>query len=81
MARLKSLPQPITVMRERIVLHHQTSPQAVEDFIDCIKAMASEIKQRNGEARKEMKAEGEKLDESEKMVEEGALRKKAVLGY
>ena len=77
-ARLKGLPAPITVMRERCVVHHQTSPQAVEDFIACIAEMKKEVEAGKGE---KLKKEGEKLSDGEKMVEESKLRKQAVLGY
>ncbi|EIW72663.1 threonine aldolase [Tremella mesenterica] len=40
--RLESLPQPIRIRGERCVIHHQTSPQAVEEFIDTVARMKSE---------------------------------------
>ncbi|ORX34285.1 pyridoxal phosphate-dependent transferase [Kockovaella imperatae] len=77
-ARLKSLPVPITMMRERLVLHHQTSPQAVEDFIACVAEMKAEVEDGKGA---EVRKEGEQSTSDEKMVVEGKLRKQAVLGY
>ena len=76
MARLKSLPIPITVMRERCVVHHQTSPQAVEDFIDTVREMKAE-KDIGGHPEKE----GERLSRGERMVGAAKLRKEAALGY
>ena len=65
-------------MRERCVIHHQTSPQAVEDFLATIKEMKAEVYAGQGEA---VRKEGEALKSDEKLVEEGQLRKQAVLGY
>ena len=76
MARLKALPQPVLVMRERCVLHHQTSPQAVEDFVQCVREMKEE-KAAGGHPEKE----GEELSNGERMLDEAKLRKQAVLGY
>ena len=76
MARLKSLPNPIILMRERCVVHHQTSPQAVEDFIDTIR----EMKQERAEGQHPEK-EGERLSEAERMIPEARLRRQAALGY
>jgi threonine aldolase len=71
-ARLKALPDPILVMRERCVIHHQTSPQAVKDFIDCVTAMKAE---------KEAGGHPEKDQTNDYMLEEGKLRRQAALGY
>ncbi|GFZ43091.1 low-specificity L-threonine aldolase [Saitozyma sp. JCM 24511] len=72
MARLKALPEPILVMRERLVVHHQSSPQAVEDFIAVV-----------AEMKKEREAGGhpEKEQVDDPMLEEGKLRRQAALGY
>ncbi|WVQ85408.1 hypothetical protein IAT38_007573 [Cryptococcus sp. DSM 104549] len=88
MARLAALPDPIIVGRERCVLHHQTSPQAVEDFIATIAEMKKE-KEESGELKKgevdgESKAKLEQFvgAEGEKGKTTGAnLRKQAALGY
>jgi hypothetical protein len=71
MARLKALPEPILVMRERLVVHHQSSPQAVEDFIAVV-----------AEMKKEREAGGhpEKEQVDDPMLEEGKLRRQAALG-
>ena len=76
MARLKSLPKPIILMRERIVIHHQISPQAVEDLIDTVREMKEEK-----QVGQHPEREGEKLKEAERMIPEARLRKQAVLGY
>jgi threonine aldolase len=76
MARLKALPKPIILMRERIVVHHQTSPQAVEDLIDTVREMKDE---RDAGQRPERAGEG--LREEERMIGTAKLRKQAALGY
>lgn len=40
---LAALPDPITLNANRCVLHHQTSPQAVEDFIAAVHALAASV--------------------------------------
>jgi len=40
--RAASLPDPITVLGPRLVVHVQTSPELIDDFIDLLKTMASE---------------------------------------
>jgi threonine aldolase len=75
------MPDPLHTMRDRLVIHHQTSPQAVEDFIAVIKAMAEEVKDGKG---KEIQQEGEEvLSEGMKRVlrDEGKLRREGALGY
>ncbi|WVO17842.1 hypothetical protein L204_105540 [Cryptococcus depauperatus] len=42
MTRLAALPDPIIISHERCVIHHQTDPQAIEDFIDCVAEMKKE---------------------------------------
>lgn len=42
-AALAALPDPITIGANRLVLHHQTSPQAVEDFIQVVKDLAEAV--------------------------------------
>jgi len=76
MARLKALPQPIILMRQRCVIHHQTSPQAVEDFIDTVREMKEE-KEAGGHPEKA----GKDLADSERMIPAAKLRKEAALGY
>ena len=68
------------MLYDRLVLHHQTSPQAVEDFIECIREMVHEVAQ-NGE--KEVNKVGKSLggEQLEKEKSEGKLRKQAALGY
>lgn len=66
-ARLQSLPNPcIGGMRERIVVHHQNHPEAVEDFISAVQSMAQ------GKV---------KVEPVESYSEEGQLRKEMALGY
>ena len=77
-ARLAALDSPIFVMRERCVIHHQIDPQAVEDFIEVVQQMADEAQ---AGRKKQVNAEGEEIGEDVKLVEEGELRKHAVLGY
>lgn len=74
LARLQSRDVPITLFRERIVIHHQISPQAVEEFIDTVREMKEELKV-NGEV------DNEGVELKEGFREEGGLRRKAVLGY
>lgn len=78
--RLKTLPDPITILRERLVIHHQTSPLAVEDFINCVREMKAELEEVGKGAVNEI---GKGMDEGERKVrvEEGDLRKEGVLGY
>lgn len=76
MARLKSLPKPIILMRERCVVHHQTSPQAVEELIDCVREMKEDKM-----AGEHPEKAGEGLKEEERMIPEARLRKQAALGY
>lgn len=40
---LAALPDPITLNANRCVLHHQTSPQAVDDFIAAVQALADAV--------------------------------------
>ena len=76
MARLKSLPIPIQIMRERLVVHHQTSAQAVQEFVDAVREMKEEKM-----AGQHPEKEGERLREEERMIPEANLRKQAALGY
>ena len=73
-ARLAALPQPITNRGERCVIHHQTSPQAVEDFIALVKQMKAEM-----EAGKTDLADG--LTEPPAVVGEGQTSKKYISAY
>lgn len=76
LARMQQHSPPIVWYRERIVLHHQITPEAVEYFIDQVRRM-----------REEREAEGPVVNkEAEKTLEEdfkseGKLRRKAMLGY
>ena len=42
--RASQLPDPIAVGGSRLVVHIQTSPQAVEDFLDVVRKLAEEKK-------------------------------------
>lgn len=76
MSRLQQHEPPILLFRERIVIHHQTSPQAVEDFIHIVREMKEE---REASGQIVNKLEESKLKEGYKS--EGALRRKVALGY
>lgn len=76
MARLQSLPQPINLMRQRIVVHHQISPQAIEELIDAVRAMRDEKA-----AGQPVEKEADNLAEKDKLLDEAKLRKQAALGY
>nr|XP_031861296.1 uncharacterized protein CI109_003268 [Kwoniella shandongensis]KAA5528368.1 hypothetical protein CI109_003268 [Kwoniella shandongensis] len=91
MARLAALPDPIIVGRERCVLHHQISPEAVEDFIATVAEMKKE-KEESGQLKKDVLdqdakdklyrfvgPEGDKEDKAK--VSEADLRKQGALGY
>ncbi|ORY29004.1 pyridoxal phosphate-dependent transferase [Naematelia encephala] len=65
-------PVPITFMRERLVVHHQTSQHAVDEFVDTVQQLAQKANQ--GKTLKEKQ-------QGESDVAEADLRKKAVLGY
>jgi hypothetical protein len=39
---LAALPDPILLSRERCILHHQTSPAAVDDFVACVAQLAKD---------------------------------------
>ncbi|OCF32788.1 threonine aldolase [Kwoniella heveanensis CBS 569] len=87
MARLAALPDPIIVGRERCVLHHQTSPQAVEDFIACVRDM-KEALQANGKGSVDKgQVNGDEKEKIDKYTQpkgkttEAELRKQAALGY
>lgn len=67
------MPNPITGgMGERIVLHHQINPEAVEEFIKVV-----------GEMREEKRASGELdgVEQGDAWAEEGQLRSEMALGY
>jgi hypothetical protein len=78
MARLKSLSPPIQTMRQRIVVHHQTAPEAVDELIACVREMKEEVEA--GQKTK-VNAEADQLSEEDKMKTEGKLRTRTVLGY
>lgn len=78
MARLKTLSPPIQIMRQRCVVHHQTAPEAVDEFIACVKEMKEEVEA--GQKGK-VNAEAKNLSEEDKLKTEGNLRTRAVLGY
>ncbi|OCF55539.1 threonine aldolase [Kwoniella mangroviensis CBS 10435] len=87
MARLAALPNPIIVGRERCVVHHQITPQAVEDFIACVREMREE-KKANGQVEEDgegiRRADKEKLEyynEPKGKTTDAVLRKQAALGY
>jgi threonine aldolase len=75
---MQDLPVPIAFMGERVVVHHQISPEAIEVFLNTVKEMKGEVEAgRGGELRKE----GEKLDDGIKMKKDAELRVKAATGY
>jgi threonine aldolase len=76
MSRLQQQEPPILLFRERIVIHHQISPQAVEDFIHTVREMKEE---REASGLIVNKLEEGKLKEDFKS--EGKLRRKVALGY
>ena len=76
MARLKSLPSPITIRGERLVVHHQSDPAAIGEMVECIAQMAKEVRQGKGK-----KVNAEILPEKERAVAERELKVKAGLGY
>ena len=78
MARLKTLSPPIQTMRQRCVIHHQTAPEAVDEFIACVKEMKDEVEA--GQKTK-VNAEANQLSEGDKLKTEGNLRTRSVLGY
>ena len=78
MARLKTLSPPIQIMRQRCVVHHQTAPEAVDEFLATVKEMKEEVEAgRKGKVN----AEAKSLSEGDKLKTEGKLRTRAVLGY
>jgi threonine aldolase len=77
-ARLRTLSPPITVMRSRLVMHHQTDPRAVEEFIEEVKNMRREVEAGKGD---KLKAAGERLPEEVKAEKASDLRRHAALGY
>lgn len=42
-AALAALDEPITLGSNRLVVHHQTSPRAVEDLVATIKSLAGSV--------------------------------------
>ncbi|WRT64060.1 uncharacterized protein IL334_000988 [Kwoniella shivajii] len=85
MARLAALPDPIIVGRERCVVHHQITPEAVEEFIACVAEMKKE-KQANGDIQtngvgKEEKAKLDHYNKPNGKTTDAVLRKQAALGY
>lgn len=75
MARLEALSDPIVIRGARCVIHHQTSPQAIEDFISCVQDMKRE-KEQGGHP------ERAKPDVSTPEIEDGQIRVKNLgLGY
>lgn len=75
---MQDLPIPISFMGERVVVHHQISPEAVDVFLATVKEMKAEVKAGRGE---ELLEEGEKLDDGIKMKKDAQLRVKAATGY
>ncbi|WVQ71235.1 hypothetical protein IAR50_000760 [Cryptococcus sp. DSM 104548] len=86
-ARLAALPNPITIGRERIVLHHQITSEAVEDFITCVAEMkkekleSGEISQTEIDERAKQMAERYATPEGEGNTSKTELRRRAALGY
>lgn len=87
MARLAALPDPIVIGGQRCVVHHQISPQAIEDFIGCIAEMKKE-KEEKGEYKVTTLGQEEKdklsrfvSPEIKNETSEARLRKEAALGY
>ncbi|WWC86163.1 uncharacterized protein L201_001036 [Kwoniella dendrophila CBS 6074] len=83
--RLASLPKPIIVGRERVVVHHQITPEAIEDFIKCVKEMKDELKSNGQLEENDINGEAQdKLDDWNKPKGEttdAVLRKQAAFGY
>lgn len=77
-ARLATLSPPVRILRNRCVIHHQTDPQAIEEFIDTVRIMKKEVSA--GKADKLNEA-GERLPEDIKAEDASTLRKQAALGY
>ena len=75
---MQALPTPISFMRERVVVHHQISPQAVEDLLTTMREMKAEVEAGGGP---KLRAKGEQLDDKVKMKKDGELRIKAATGY
>lgn len=76
MARCASLPDPIHATGKRLVIHHQTSPALIDDFVDVIRKMAEEKRQ-----GKDVNEEGEGLTDEQRDVPGRDLRLKAATGY
>lgn len=76
-ARLAALDDPITVKYNRLVIHHQTSPQAVEDLIACVREMKSEVEDGKGQ---QVKVEGQDVARDPAMQQEKKIRQQT-LGY
>lgn len=74
-ARCDALERPICVRGSRLVLHHQTSPQAVDDLLAVVAELKSEVSQ--GDIAK-LAAEG-KSAKVDKIG--GAGRERVQLGY
>ena len=52
-AALAALPDPIKLTSNRCVVHHQTSPAAVDDFVREVKRLAGSVPpEQNGKARR-----------------------------
>jgi hypothetical protein len=75
-AHCHDLPKPISLFSARLVVHHQTDPQAVEDFIGVIRRMKAD--KEGGGRPEEAVLEGEAKAEQD---DEGKMRKKRMLGY
>lgn len=50
---LAALPDPIKIGANRLVLHHQTSPQAVEDFIQVVTDLADAVDTQDRPAKRQ----------------------------
>lgn len=75
---MQDLPTPISFMGERVVVHHQISPEAVDVFLKTVEEMKGEVQAGRGE---QLRQEGEKLDDGIKMKKDAQLRVKAATGY
>ncbi|KAK8865847.1 hypothetical protein IAR55_000995 [Kwoniella newhampshirensis] len=86
MTRAAALPDPIILGRERLVLHHQISPEAIESLIACVAELKKE-KEENGELKEaEMTKQAKErvhvfAGREKEETNEADLRKQAALGY
>ncbi|BEJ15707.1 hypothetical protein CspHIS471_0503120 [Cutaneotrichosporon sp. HIS471] len=84
---LAAHPDPITIGSNRCVLHHQTSPQAVDDFIDVVTRLADGVPvdkrslREAGTARKGIQVLTPPSDPVQELHHKESSRKRVKLGY